>query len=278
MALAMPLHFPSRYRSSAGAATTAPIAAILPVTDIEATIAGLFNPGDAIARLGRVREMADLLHARLDKLSSAGVAEGLASGLHLELVVRKLNLLFGSNCAAALGALHSLIMARKPLAASGDAFHLARVLAGSVTGAAALKALLETPVRDARPDSSSIRSEAEKQALRAANYLIAVAPLDMLVPRNIGETTELAQRMLPAHERTEIAEPLAAGAYRATIPAKAILAAVALARNPGAVLLPHLKLAYFAWCNGFHEEGPGTPLDSAKEDFFALSGHARLAS
>ncbi|WP_211461653.1 hypothetical protein [Collimonas silvisoli] len=274
----MSLHFSSRHRSSAGTATTAPIAAILPVPDIEATIAALFNPGDAIARLGSVREMADLLGEKLEKISSAGVVEGLAPGLHVELVVRKLNLLFGSNCAAALGALHSLIMARKPLAATGDAFHLARVLAGSVAGAAALSALLEAPIRDARPDSSIIRSGAEKQALRAANYLIAVAPLDMLVPRNIGETTELAQRMLPAHERTEIAEPLPAGAYRATIPAKAILAAVALARNPGAELLPHLKMAYFAWCNGFHEEGPGTPLDSAKEHFFALPNCTRLAS
>jgi hypothetical protein len=257
---------------------TAPIAAILPVPDIEARIAALFNPGDAIARLGSVREMAALLHVRLEKLSSAGVAESLAARLHQEFVVRKLNLLFGSSCAAALAALHGLIMARKPLAATGDAFHLARVLAGSVTGAAALNALLEAPVRDLRPDSSIIRREAEKQALRAANYLIAVAPPYMPVPRNIGEATGLAQRMLPAHERTEIAEPLAAGAYRATIPAKAILAAVALARNPGAELLPHLKMAYFAWCNGFHEEGPGTPLDSAKEHFFALPSGIRLAS
>ncbi|MEM4985784.1 hypothetical protein V8G57_00140 [Collimonas sp. H4R21] len=278
MTFAMFLHFSSRHRSSADTATTAPIAAIVAVTAAEATIAALFNPGDAIARLGSVREMTALLQVRLEKLSSAGVAEDLAPHLHLELVARKLNLLFGSNCAAALGALHSLIMARRPLAATGDAFHLARVLAGSVTGAAALSALLEGAVRDARPGSSGMRSEAEKQALRAANYLIAVAPLDMLVPRNIGETAELAQRMLPAHERSEIAEPLPAGAYRATIPAKALLAAVELARNPGAALLPHLKLAYFAWCNGFHEEGPGTPLDSAKEHFFALSGHTRLAS
>jgi len=274
----MSLHFPSRHRSSAGVATAAPIAAILPVPDAEATIAALFNPADAIARLGSVREMAALLHVRLEKLSSAGVAEGLAPGLHQEFVVRKLNLLFGSSCVAALAALHGLIMARKPLAATGDAFHLARVLAGSVTGAAALSALLEAPVREARPDASTIRREAEKQALRAANYLIAVAPPDMPVPRNIGEATGLAQRMLPTHERTEIAEPLAAGAYRATIPAKAILAAVALARNPGAELLPHLKMAYFAWCNGFHEEGPGTPLDSAKEHFFALPSATRLAS
>ncbi|AMP06993.1 hypothetical protein [Collimonas pratensis] len=274
----MSLHFSSRQRSSAGAAKAAPIAAILPEAGVEATIAALFNPGNAIARFGSVREMADLLHGRLDASTGAGAAAGFATGLHLEFVVRKLNLLFGSNCAVALAALHSLIKARRPLAAKGDAFHLARVLAGSVTGEAALCSLLEVPVRDARPDSSSIRREAEKQALRAANFLIAVAPLDMLVPRNIDESTEFAQRMLPEHERTEIVEPLPTGACRATIPAKAILAAVALARSPGAELLPHLKLAYFAWCNGFHEEGPGTPLDSVKEHFFALSRYTGLVS
>lgn len=277
MAIAMSLHLSSR-QHSAGAAMVASLAAVMPEASVEATISALFNPGGAIARFGSVREMADLLHARLDISSDAAGAKGRAAGRHPEFVVRKLNLLFGSNCGAALAALHGLIMARKPLAAAGDAFHLARMLAGSVTGEAALSALLEAPVRSARPDSSSIRREAEKQALRAANYLIAVAPLDMPLPRNIEETAELAQRMLPAHERTESAEPLPSGACRATIPAKALLAAMVLARNPGAELLPHLKMAYFAWCNGFHEEGPGTPLDSAKEHFFALSRYTGLAS
>ena len=278
MAIAMSLHLSSQQRSAGSTAMAASIAAILPEADVEATISALFNPGGAIARFGSVREMADLLHARLDTSCDAAGGKGLAAGRRLECVVRKLNLLFGSNCGAALAALHGLILARKPLAAAGDAFHLARMLAGSVTGEAALSMLLEAPVRGVRPDSSSIRREAEKQALRAANYLIAVAPLDMPLPRNIDETAELAQRMLPAHERTEMAEPLPAGACRATIPAKAILAAMALARNPGAELLPHLKMAYFAWCNGFHEEGPGTPLDSAKEHFFALSRYTGLVS
>ncbi|MEO6921878.1 MAG: hypothetical protein ABI171_23070 [Collimonas sp.] len=274
----MSLHLSSPQHSAAGTAMVAPLAAVLPEASVEATISVLFNPGGAIARLGSVREMAALLHARLGVSFDAAGAKGLAARRYPEFVAGKLNLLFGSNCAAALAALYSLIMARKPLAAAGDAFHLARMLAGSVTGEAALSALLEAPVRGARLDTSSIRREAEKQALRAANYLIAVAPLAMPLPRNIDEIAALAQRMLPAHERTEIAKPLPTGACRATIPAKALLAAMALARNPGVELLPHLKMAYFAWCNGFHEEGPGTALDSAKEHFFALSRYTGLAS
>ncbi|PMS24803.1 hypothetical protein C0Z16_30125 [Paraburkholderia rhynchosiae] len=273
----------------AGADKTAPAEQVVDRGGAEAVAARLFNPSGLDANKRLPQQLASEVGAHLGAPEGSEMATQIEAAARQELVLRRMHQAFGTDAARAGKALDDLRGANSLLDVKGDAFELARRLAASSLGYGTLHALRGDARVDADPVHHAIREDATKLALRAANTLIAALPEGHALPPGLDELEALVHDALARHERpagATDAPPTLDMNGDISLPAKALMAARMLARNPmpdpqtepQAEPALHLKSAYLAWRCGFTHEGPGTPLAHAQHRLFKLSRYARRAS
>lgn len=142
--------------------------------------------------------------------------------------------------------------------------------------------------------SAEIQREAFRQALRAAEVLLANKPASEIGPTSLDALSTIAEAALPIAERER---PRASSGNRIepidmasdlvpawlvdptnTLAVKALKAANLLRAAPAADCPRHLAEAYFAWRNGFDREGAGTDLSKCQHRLFKLLTYADRAA
>jgi hypothetical protein len=142
--------------------------------------------------------------------------------------------------------------------------------------------------------SAEIQREAFRQALRAAEVLLANKPASEIGPTSLDALSTIAEAVLPSAERERpraspgnriepidmASDPVPAWLVdpNHTLAVKALKAANLLRAAPAADCPRHLAEAYFAWRNGFDREGAGTDLSKSQHRLFKLLTYADRAA
>lgn len=172
----------------------------------------------------------------------------------------------------------------------GDVLALQIALGTSGIGIETLLAIAPHTLPSPTPADSAhleIQREAFRQALRAAEVLLARKPAAEVGPTSLEALAAMSDAVLPIAERTrsratrgnriapaaDAAPPWLVAAPN-TLAIKALHAANILRADPAADCPRPLAEAYFAWRNGFEQEGPGTDLSKTRHRLFKFLTYA----